>query len=131
MGAGAGTTPHAVRLPLRHARAALHSAHMTDRLNRGVIGQRLRAAREASGLRQEDVAKAAGVSIAFVSDVERGNRGISADRREAFARAVGLPVADLTELDPATLAVVEARLLATGRCARAVRVVREMAGGGA
>ena len=104
---------------------------MTDRLNRGVIGQRLRAAREASGLRQEDVAKAAGVSIAFVSDVERGNRGIAADRREVFARAVGLPIADLTELDPATLAVVEARLVAAGRCARAVRVVREMAGGAA
>jgi transcriptional regulator with XRE-family HTH domain len=105
---------------------------MAERPNqRKLVGERLRTAREAKGLRLKDVAVEAGVSLAFVCDVEAGNRGIAEERRAAFARAVDLPVADLTELDPATLAVVEARLVAAGRCDRAVRVVREMAGGGA
>lgn len=93
-----------------------------------VVGERLRAARVAKGLRQADVAHAVGVSVPFVCDVEAGNRRITSSRRESFARALGLSVLDVTELDPTTLSVVEERLRVAGGCGRAVRVVQEMIG---
>lgn len=93
------------------------------------IGRRLREARRTKGLTVRALAAVVGLSHVFVGEIERGTRPLPKARREAFAAAVDLPVADLTELDPATLAVVEARLVAAGRCDRAVRVVREMAGG--
>ena len=101
------------------------------RHQRIVVGDRCRTARVAKGLCQADVARAVGVSVPFLSDIEAGHRRIAAHRREAFAQALGLSVSELIELDPATLAAVESRLRDAGHCERAIRVVQEMAGGGA
>lgn len=49
----------------------------------------LRDRRRELGLRQEDVADAAGVSIAFVSMLESGYRPRSTVKLEAVAAAVG------------------------------------------
>jgi transcriptional regulator with XRE-family HTH domain len=95
-----------------------------------IIGGRLRAARKAKGLDQRALADELDLSVAFISDIERGHRSIAAERRKAFADAVGLPVDMLTELDHATMVVVANRLAAKG-WARASQFVREMAGGGA
>ena len=95
------------------------------------VGMRIAEARRKKGLSMRQLGAAVGVSHVFVRQVETGASPLPRGRAQAFAAALGLSVADLTELDPATLAVVVARLVAAGRCARAVRVVREMAGGAA
>lgn len=95
------------------------------------IGERLRTARKSKGLTLRKLGEAVGLSHAFVGEVERGHRPLPPARREAFAKALDLAPADLTELDEATLEAVAQRLRAAGRCDRAVRLVREMAGGGA
>lgn len=69
-----------------------------------------------------------GISVAYLSQVERGDAPMPLRRREAFAAVLGLPVADLTPLDPATLAVVAEQLTTLGGCDRAVAAVREMGG---
>jgi transcriptional regulator with XRE-family HTH domain len=93
------------------------------------IGARIQAARENLGWRLRDLADLVHLSVPYLSDIENDRRNLPRKRVAAFAKALSLSEVDLVELDPATLAVVEAKLLATGRCARAVRVVREMAGG--
>lgn len=49
------------------------------------LGQRLRAARQAAGLSQEETARRAGISISFLSQLERGLKapGIKIARRLA------------------------------------------------
>lgn len=62
-----------------------HDASM-DRLR---VGRALRALRRRRGLRQRDVAAAAGVSQAFISDLERGRTGrMQGDRVERVAAAL-------------------------------------------
>lgn len=95
-----------------------------------IIGARLRGAREAKGLTLRDVAGELGLSVPFISDIERGHRSIAPERRQAFAMAVDVSVEHLTPLDGATLEVVAARLTAKG-WRGASQFVREMAGGGA
>lgn len=56
------------------------------------FGARVRAAREALGLRQEDVALASGVGVRFVGDLERGKATVELDRALRVAAAVGLKV---------------------------------------
>jgi transcriptional regulator with XRE-family HTH domain len=62
---------------------------------RVLFGRRLRELREAAGLRQVDVGTRAGVSTAYVSELERGGRGPTLDVIYALARALGVPVARL------------------------------------
>jgi transcriptional regulator with XRE-family HTH domain len=92
-----------------------------------MIDPRLRAARKAAGLTLADIAKKVGVSVPFLSDVERGRRGLTPARRAAVAAAVGIPVEQITPLDPETIAVVVAILSDLGGCDRAVRHLRQMA----
>ena len=62
---------------------------------RVLFGRRLRELREAAGLRQVDVGTRAGVSTAYVSELERGGRGPTLDVIYALARALGVPVSRL------------------------------------
>ena len=94
-------------------------------------GARIAEARRKKGLSQRALATAVSLSHVFVRQVEKGTTPLPRGRALAFSRVLDIPVADLVELDPATLAVVEQRLRAAGRCDRAVRLVQEMAGGGA
>ncbi|MBX9803507.1 MAG: helix-turn-helix domain-containing protein [Caulobacteraceae bacterium] len=58
------------------------------------VGERLRAARLASGLSQTELGKAMGLSFQQVQKYERGTNRISASMLARAASAVGVPVAD-------------------------------------
>jgi transcriptional regulator with XRE-family HTH domain len=62
------------------------------------LGKLLREARHSRGWVLEDVAKKAGVSIPFLSDLERGKRVISPKRLHDLARALELSGADYIRL---------------------------------
>lgn len=66
-----------------------------DRERRTRVGFTLRAAREAAGLSQAELARAAGLPRQHVCDTEQGRRGVSLARLERFAKALGVPVGDL------------------------------------
>lgn len=57
------------------------------------IGQAVRRARKALGLRQDELAAAAGVGLRFVVELERGKATVQLGRTLAVLEAVGL---DLT-----------------------------------
>jgi y4mF family transcriptional regulator len=56
------------------------------------FGERIRAARTALNLRQEDVALASGVGVRFIGDLERGKTTVELERALRVAAAVGLEV---------------------------------------
>lgn len=64
----------------------------TDPVDR-FVGERLRAARLASGLSQTELGKAMGLSFQQVQKYERGTDRISASMLVRAAGAVGFPVA--------------------------------------
>ena len=59
------------------------------------FARRLKALRIEKQMTQEDLAKAAGVSTAFISSVERGIHSPSFDTLESIASALGVPVRHL------------------------------------
>ncbi len=63
------------------------------------LGRRLKAAREASELRQEDVAKHLGVSRSAVAQMEAGNRTVSAIELEKLAYLFGRDLRGLISED--------------------------------
>jgi transcriptional regulator with XRE-family HTH domain len=73
-------------------------------LLRWMIGRVLRAARLRQGRTLRDVAAAAGVSLPYLSEVERGRKEASSEILASICRALGLSLADL-------LAEVHAELL--------------------
>lgn len=54
------------------------------------IGQAIRRARKAMGLRQDELAAAAGVGLRFLVELERGKPTVQLDRTLAVLQAVGL-----------------------------------------
>ncbi len=62
---------------------------------RTAIGRRLREAREDAGLRLVDVARAAGVSPQYLSEVERGRKEASSEVLQAVTGALGMTLVDL------------------------------------
>ncbi len=56
------------------------------------FGRRVREARRAQGLRQEDVAIASGVGLRFIGELERGKPTVELDRALRVAAALGLDV---------------------------------------
>ena len=77
----------------------------------GELGAALRARRRAQGMTQLQVAEAAGVSRAFVSDLERGDRsGAELARVLAVIRALDLAV-DLVAQEPRSFEAVLERLI--------------------
>jgi transcriptional regulator with XRE-family HTH domain len=59
------------------------------------FGQRLKAAREAAGMTQFQVAYASGLSIARMSVIEKGQTDCRLSSAFALAAAVGVPLSDL------------------------------------
>ena len=75
-------------------------------LLRTAIGTVLRRHRQAQGRTLQDVADAAGVSMAYLSEVERGLKEASSEILAVICRALGIDLPDL-------LAEVRAELLRT------------------
>ena len=61
------------------------------------LGARIRARRQALGLTLAVVAPRAGVSVSYLSDVERGRRLPSLDALDRIARALSCVATDLLE----------------------------------
>jgi len=76
------------------------------------------------------LARALSLSTPFVRAVELGHSPLPRGRAVDFARVLQLPVADLAEVDQATLAVTIDALTAAGGCDRAVAILEEMRRGG-
>ncbi len=66
-------------------------------LLRRVIGAVLRRIRLGQGRTLRDVATAAGVSLPYLSEVERGTKEASSEVLAAICRALGLPMPDLLD----------------------------------
>lgn len=64
-------------------------------IGRVTLGSALRARREKAGLRIQDVAQALGVTVAHVSDVERGRRSPSLDLLFAWSSLYSVSVRTL------------------------------------
>ncbi|SDQ09154.1 helix-turn-helix domain-containing protein [Quadrisphaera sp. DSM 44207] len=67
-------------------------------LLRRVIGECLRRVRREQGRSLRDVAEQAGVSIAHLSEVERGRKEASSEVLAAICRALGVDLLDLLRL---------------------------------
>jgi hypothetical protein len=64
---------------------------------RDLIGDVLRDERQAQQRTLADVAREAAVSLAYLSEVERGRKEISSDLLDAIGGALGLPLMDILE----------------------------------
>ncbi|WP_083971393.1 MULTISPECIES: helix-turn-helix domain-containing protein [Actinoplanes] len=67
-------------------------------LLRRIIGAVLRRVRQRQGRTLKEVAGAAGVSLPYLSEVERGTKEASSEILAAICRALGLPMTDLLDL---------------------------------
>ncbi|MEI7033195.1 helix-turn-helix transcriptional regulator [Streptomyces pratensis] len=65
---------------------------------RDLVGDVLRRERRAQGRTLKDVAEAARISMAYLSEVERGRKEASSEVLAAAARALGLSLADVLAL---------------------------------
>jgi transcriptional regulator with XRE-family HTH domain len=62
-----------------------------------VVGENLRAYRQARGINQEDFAHELGLHRTYLGDIERGERNLSLKKVEQFAATLGLePLSLLT-----------------------------------
>ena len=89
-----------VPLPVRRPQPQHQSQHQppeesVEPLWRESVGRELRRERQASERRLVDVAKQAGVSPQYLSEVERGLKDPSSELLAAMAGALGLSIADL------------------------------------
>lgn len=62
-----------------------------------ILGARIREARKAKGLTQEDLAYESDVDRSYIGGVERGERNLSFDKLCDLARALKCDVAALTK----------------------------------
>lgn len=69
-------------------------------------GPRLKAAREAAGLTQEQLAEKSGVGQPVISSIERCVRGGRDSTQASLARALGVPATDIfpRDLEPSKAA---------------------------
>ncbi|WP_036374022.1 helix-turn-helix domain-containing protein [Micromonospora sp. ATCC 39149] len=88
-------------------------------LLRRVIGGVLRRVRQRQGRTLREVAEAAGVSLPYLSEVERGRKEASSEVLAAICRALGIGLSDLLEEARDDLRRVERRLPAAPRAALA------------
>jgi transcriptional regulator with XRE-family HTH domain len=75
---------------------------------REALGEALRRRRQAQGRTLREVAAAAGVSLTYLSEVERGRKEASSEVLEAICSALDLILADLLYEVAGTLATAEA-----------------------
>jgi DNA-binding XRE family transcriptional regulator len=83
-------------LPMPRRRDLAAPQPEPEPLWREALGRQLRAERSARGERIADVARRAGVSPQYLSEVERGRKDPSSEILSALAGAVDLPVRELT-----------------------------------
>ena len=95
-------------IPLRRP-----SAPVPEPLWREMLGDQLRAERQARSERIADVAARAGVAPQYLSELERGRKDPSSEVLSAVSGALGLSVADLTRRAGQRLARVAAARGAT------------------
>ncbi|MEV0810734.1 helix-turn-helix transcriptional regulator [Micromonospora sp. NPDC050200] len=88
-------------------------------LLRRVIGGVLRRVRLQQGRTLREVAEAAGVSLPYLSEVERGRKEASSEVLAAICRALGIHLSDLLEEARDDLRRVERRIPAAPRAALA------------
>ncbi|MET8229861.1 helix-turn-helix transcriptional regulator [Micromonospora sp. NPDC005298] len=84
-------------------------------LLRRVIGGVLRRLRQSQGRTLREVAAAAGVSVPYLSEVERGRKEASSEVLAAICRALGIRLSDLLEEARDDLRRVEPRIPSTPR----------------
>lgn len=68
---------------------------------RETVGRRIRCRREDLGLLQAQLARRAGLSVGFLSDVENGRRGISVENLVAIADVLGRRIDWFVRPEPA------------------------------
>ncbi|MET0788551.1 MAG: helix-turn-helix transcriptional regulator [Cellulomonas sp.] len=88
-----------------------HLPHRPEPLLRRLVGAILRENRERQGRTLRDVAEDARVSIAYLSEVERGRKEASSEVLAAVCRALGLRLVDLVGTAHAQLALAEGRVV--------------------
>ena len=91
-----------------------HLTHLeprTEPLLRRLVGSILREQRERQRRTLRDVAEDARVSVAYLSEVERGRKEASSEVLAAVCRALGLRLVDLVGTAHAQLALAEGRLV--------------------
>ncbi|MEV4118003.1 helix-turn-helix transcriptional regulator [Micromonospora sp. NPDC049645] len=86
-------------------------------LLRRVIGGVLRRLRQSQGRTLREVAASAGVSVPYLSEVERGRKEASSEVLAAICRALGIRLSDLLEEARDDLRRVEPRIPAAPRAA--------------
>ncbi|MEH1026752.1 helix-turn-helix domain-containing protein [Micromonospora profundi] len=101
-------------------------------LLRRVIGGVLRRLRQSQGRTLREVAASAGVSVPYLSEVERGRKEASSEVLAAICRALGIRLSDLLEQARDDLRRVEPRIPTAPRAALTrqgrVEVARRAAG---
>ncbi|WP_238425693.1 helix-turn-helix domain-containing protein, partial [Micromonospora parastrephiae] len=101
-------------------------------LLRRVIGGVLRRLRQSQGRTLREVAASAGVSVPYLSEVERGRKEASSEVLAAICRALGIRLSDLLEEARDDLRRVEPRIPSAPRAAltrrERVEVSRRAAG---
>jgi transcriptional regulator with XRE-family HTH domain len=80
-------------------------------LLRRLVGALLRARREEQARTLRDVAESARVSVAYLSEVERGRKEASSEVLGAVCRALGMRLVDLVGAAHAELAAAEGRVV--------------------
>ncbi|MFJ8760592.1 helix-turn-helix domain-containing protein [Streptomyces cyaneofuscatus] len=90
--------PRARVIPLRPFPAAPGPAPAREPLWRDLVGDVLRRERLSQERTLKDVADAARISMAYLSEVERGRKEASSEVLAAAARALGLSLADVLAL---------------------------------
>ena len=88
-----------------------HLEHRPEPLLRRLVGAILRGQRERQGRTLRDVAEDARVSVAYLSEVERGRKEASSEVLAAVCRALGLRLVDLIGTAHAQLALAEGRVV--------------------
>jgi transcriptional regulator with XRE-family HTH domain len=88
-----------------------HLEHRAEPLLRRLVGAILREQREGQHRTLRDVAEDARVSVAYLSEVERGRKEASSEVLAAVCRALGLRLVDLVGSAHAQLALAEGRVV--------------------
>jgi transcriptional regulator with XRE-family HTH domain len=81
---------------------------------REAVGEALRRRRQGQGRTLREVAEAAGVSLTYLSEVERGRKEASSEVLEAVCAALDLSLAELFFEVAETLALAEAMAVGSG-----------------
>ena len=81
---------------IKRTRRAILAAmkHGPHKEARAFVGRRLRALREARELKQDDLAREAGVQRSYIGVIERGDKGVGIDMLGKLCDALGISFTD-------------------------------------